>query len=380
MHWAKAIESVLRNSDKISVLLMNQEGVILDINTAVTKIFGLTREDLIGQHLSMMFTGEDRSKNLPEKELDTVLKEGSALDENYVVQKNGEPLWCFGESICIKKDNGVLILKIIFNIHKQKLLENHLISKNEELQQAKHDLIVTNEELVKKNLAMNHINHDLDNFVHTVSHDLRAPLNNLEQLINMLQKQVQFSDESDKTMQMIAKSVQKLKSQITDLATTARAQTDQTLLAEQVALKEMMEEVKFNLKHQIEVSGAVIKEDFSEVPSVAVSRKDIISILQNLISNAIKYGSPERTPYIEVFTKLHGSRYLLLMITDNGLGIKKGDDEKIFSMYGRAHEHVEGTGVGLAIVKRIAENYGGKIEVESTEGEGSTFMVYLKQS
>lgn len=380
MPWSKITESILRNSDKTSILLMNQEGIILDINTAMTKTFGFGREDLVNKNFRILFTEEDQLKNLPEQELETVLKEGSALDENYIVQKNGEPLWCFGESICVQKDGEELILKIIFNIHKQKVLETHLISKNEELKQAQQNLIIINEELTKKVSALNHTNQELDNFVYRVSHDLKAPLHNLETLMGILEKQVQFSDASEKTRQMITRSIIKLKSLLNDLAATAKAETGQAALPELVTLQEMMEEVKFNLKHQIEVSRAVIEEDFSELPSVAISKKDIISILQNLVSNAIKYRSPERPLYIKTEAKLFNHHYVLFTVVDNGMGIQEEDQEKIFSIYTRVHKHIEGTGVGLAIVKRIAENHGGKVEVESKPEIGSSFKVYLKQS
>lgn len=385
MIWSQAIESILRNSEQAAILLMNRQGKILDINTAVTKIFGFDRGDLIGENFEILFTEEDRLKNKPEKEVNTVSKEGTALDKNYVVQKNGKPLWCSGESILLKTEEGkTYFLKVILNINNEKLLEEYLTSRNEELQQARQDLILTIEELTNKNSALVQVNNDLDNFVHTVSHDLKAPVDNLAVLIDMLRDQVEPSGEAATTIKMITTSVHKLKYLLSDLATSARAQANLQSCAELVSLSEVMDEVKFNLKHQTDISGAVIEEDFLEVPSLNIPRKDIRSILQNLISNAIKYRSKERVLKIKISAGSYGNEYVVLSVADNGLGIKKEDQEKIFTMYTRAHEcahrHIDGTGVGLAIVKRMVENHGGKIEVESTEGKGSTFIVYLKQA
>lgn len=385
MIWSQAIESILRNSEQAAIVLMDQQGNILDINTAVTKIFGFDREDLIGKNFHVLFTEEDRLKKKPEIEIDTVSKEGSALDKNYVVQKYGEPLWCSGESVFVETKGGkAFFLKVILNIHNEKLLEKHLISRNEELQQARQDLILTIEELTNKNSALVQVNNDLDNFVHTVSHDLKAPVDNLALLIDMLRDQVEPSDEAASTMKMITTSVQKLKYLLSDLATTAKAQASRQSSDELVSLPEIMDEVKFNLKHQIEISGAVIEEDFLEVSSINTPRKDIRSILQNLVSNAIKYRSKERALKIKVSAGYYGNGYVVLSVVDNGLGIKKEDQEKVFAMYTRAHErahqHIDGTGVGLAIVKRMVENHEGKIEVESAEGKGAAFTVYIKQA
>ncbi len=380
MPWSKLIESIIENSQKTSIFLIDPQGTILDFNTTVTKTFGFERSDLIGQYFGKLFIDKDQRAGLPEQELAGVLADGCADDENYIVRKNGEPLWCSGESIRIKtQDDDTLIVKIIVNIHKQKEMEYHLVAKTEELQQAKQNLLITNEELVRKVKALNRTNQDLDNFIHTVSHDVKAPLNNLEVLIKMLQEQ---TADPDKTIEMMAKSVQKLKEFITELSATAKLEPQQQAASEKVSLKEVMEDVKFNLKHQIEASQAVVEEDFSEVNFVHLPKKSIRSILQNLVSNAIKYRAPERTPHIRVVTKPYGATYLQLTVADNGMGIREEDQEKIFSMYTRLQpsEEIEGNGVGLAIVKRIAENYGGKIEVKSKPGQGTTFYVYLQQA
>jgi signal transduction histidine kinase len=106
-------------------------------------------------------------------------------------------------------------------------------------------------------------------------------------------------------------------------------------------------------------------------------RKNIRSILQNLISNAIKYRSPDRDPIIKIRTEKIND-YILLQISDNGMGIKEEDKFKVLEMYHRLHGNIEGTGVGLGIVGKIVNNNGGKIEIESELGKGSTFRIYLK--
>jgi signal transduction histidine kinase len=116
------------------------------------------------------------------------------------------------------------------------------------------------------------------------------------------------------------------------------------------------------------------------VPHGPVFGKNARSIVYNLLSNAIKYRSPDRPPVVRVHCRPEGE-YSELSVSDNGLGLDLSADkrEKLFAMFKRLHNHVEGSGVGLYMVKRMIENAGGRIEVESTLGEGSTFKVYFKR-
>ena len=140
----------------------------------------------------------------------------------------------------------------------------------------------------------------------------------------------------------------------------------------------MLAEVKLTIKDLIARYKAEIADDFTAAPTVSFSRKNLRSILYNLVSNAIKYSSPDRKPQVAISTRRENG-FFLLQVTDNGLGIPEKDQDKLFQMFKRLHTHVEGTGVGMAIVKRIIENNGGRIELQSQSGLGSTFTAYLKE-
>lgn len=146
---------------------------------------------------------------------------------------------------------------------------------------------------------------------------------------------------------------------------------------ESVSFKELLEDVKLSSKTLIEAYNACIYDDFSLAPAIVFSRKNLRSIIYNLVSNAIKYSSPDRSPEIHITTVVVEG-YTRFSVQDNGLGLRQQDQQKVFGMFRRLHAHVEGTGVGLAIVKRIVENCDGKIEFESELGKGSVFHVYLK--
>ncbi|WP_207433842.1 sensor histidine kinase [Sabulibacter ruber] len=237
------------------------------------------------------------------------------------------------------------------------------------------------EERVKERTKeLTRVNRDLDNFVYTASHDLRAPIHNIEGLMAALQDTLQEDtinrEEVAPILEMINNSVDRFKATLQDLTEIAKVQYE-AAGKNVVRFDELLTDVKVHIKDLIESAHATITADFSQAPEIFFSRKNLRSVLYNLVSNSIKYRSPERAPEILVTTTKVDS-YTLLSVQDNGLGLKNEDKEKVFGMFQRVHLHVEGTGVGMAIVKRIVENCDGKIEFESELGQGTVFQVYLK--
>lgn len=141
----------------------------------------------------------------------------------------------------------------------------------------------------------------------------------------------------------------------------------------------MLEEIKISLQPFIERTEATIQFGTTAFDTVRYARKNLRSILFNLISNALKYSDPTRKPLITISTSIAEDGVYALTVQDNGLGIAEGQIEKIFSLFKRAHDHVEGSGIGLYLVKRILDNSGDSIMVDSEEGKGSTFTVRFKQ-
>lgn len=240
--------------------------------------------------------------------------------------------------------------------------------------QAEKALEVQNERLVQ-------INNDLDNFIYTASHDLKAPISNIEALLQALLRTLppeSLSMERPKRItSLMQESVERFKKTIANLTEVVKLQKENSREAVMVDLLDVIKDVRFDLEQLIQSSGAQLEVDVSDCPCIHFSEKNLRSVVYNLLSNAIKYRAPERVPQVQITCK-STSDYYVLLVKDNGLGIDTRHTDQLFVMFKRLHSHVEGTGIGLYMVKKMVENAGGRIEVKSQLGEGTTFLVYFK--
>ncbi|MDO1446853.1 PAS domain-containing sensor histidine kinase [Rhodocytophaga aerolata] len=261
-------------------------------------------------------------------------------------------------------------------------LNEQLAASNEELSAANEEVLANNEELASANESLRQVNADLDNFIYTASHDLKAPIANIDGLIRVLEKNLEKKGVKDhavsELIRMIHSSVTRFRATIHDLSDIVKLQREITHEKEPVNLTEVYQDVYLNLKEQIEEANAEIVLDVEACEEIMFSRKNVKSIFYNLLSNALKYRAQERKLAIKISCTPE-ENYSLLSFQDNGLGISLKNNSKLFGMFQRLHTHVEGSGLGLYIVKKILDNAGGKIEVESQVGAGSTFKVYIKR-
>ncbi|HEY1063410.1 MAG TPA: chemotaxis protein CheB [Daejeonella sp.] len=236
------------------------------------------------------------------------------------------------------------------------------------------ELKKTQAEIDIKNKTLIRINADLDHFIHAASHDLLAPLGNIETSINIMNK-IHLSDEKlTDFLNIINTSVKKFRELITDIATIAKIENDMSA-RELVDLNEIIENIEWSLEDKIKASGVKITRRL-EVRQIPFSKKNLRSIMFNLISNAIKFKGSD-APEITILTWKEADK-IILSVRDNGLGIPKAGLDKIFDMYGRLKQDIEGQGIGLYLAKKIVNAAGGEIVVESEPGVGSDFMIHIK--
>jgi two-component system phosphate regulon sensor histidine kinase PhoR len=215
-----------------------------------------------------------------------------------------------------------------------------------------------------------------ETFIYSVSHDLRAPLGNIESLILILNQAGKDGEDQKKISEMLEKSVQSMRKVIDELSEITKAEANYREVTETVNFNQIFKDVEIILRDKMTESKATIHTDIKEA-EILCSRKNIRSIIYNLLSNAIKYRSPARAPKIIVKTENENGN-VVISIKDNGLGIASNKLEQIFEKFTQIEQNVAGSGIGLYLVKKIVGNLQGKIAVKSTVGEGSEFKIYLK--
>lgn len=226
----------------------------------------------------------------------------------------------------------------------------------------------TQSELNDKNLSLLRINEDLDHFIHAASHDLLTPLGNIETTIRILTDEMPLIDPTySNYLNIINSSIKSFRGLITDIATIAKVENDMIAL-ESVNLNEIVDTIEWSLKDAILASRAKITRDF-EINEIRFSKKNLRSVLYNMIANSIKFRG--NSPPIIAIKSFRRGTYCILTIEDNGRGINEKGMEKIFDIYGKLHQDIEGSGIGLFLAKKIINAAGGNIQVESEVGKGT---------
>jgi PAS domain S-box-containing protein len=236
-------------------------------------------------------------------------------------------------------------------------------------------------ELKQANEQLVRINNDLDNFVYTASHDLKAPISNIEGLLHALMltppTESMQSEQVQYLLGLMQDSVERFTKTIANLTDVVKLQKENSEEAVVVNLEEVIQDVCLDLETMRKSVGAQVEVDVIAFPAIRFSAKNLRSVVYNLLSNALKYHSPDRPSRIVIRCETT-PEYQVLSISDNGLGIEAGRMGQLFTMFKRFHDHVEGSGIGLYMVKKMVENAGGKIEATSEAGVGSSFRIYFR--
>lgn len=231
------------------------------------------------------------------------------------------------------------------------------------------------QELDKKNEALLRINSDLDNFVHTASHDLLDPLNSIEGSISLMNAIDTNDPEIKEVLPIINGSIKKFRSLVSEIAVVAKIENN-ALETEPVDINDMLDNIEWSLTERIKSNKAMIIRDV-KVNHITFSKKNLRSILYNLIANGIKYRS-DRQPVILVKI-VEEANQTILSIEDNGMGIDQHHLNTIFNKYIRLHTDGDGKGIGLYLTNKIVNASGGRVAVESEPDKGSKFTIYLNK-
>ncbi|MBS1507824.1 MAG: HAMP domain-containing histidine kinase [Bacteroidetes bacterium] len=243
---------------------------------------------------------------------------------------------------------------------------------------AENALVMKEKSILDKNKELIKVNTELDKFFYSASHDLRAPLTSIQGLIQLMEVSNNL-DELKQYTSMLKGRAQNLEvfiKKISEYSSNAR----QEIKMERVMLKSIMKESLENLRFYPQASKIKVQMEVPDKTEVFSDPVRLQIIFGNILSNAIKYHDFTKSePYIRISIRESGA-FLVIVIEDNGSGIREENLKNIFGMFYRAHRHAEGTGLGLFIVKEAIEKIHGRIEVTSQYGQGTTFFVSIPKA
>jgi signal transduction histidine kinase len=274
------------------------------------------------------------------------------------------------------------VLDFTYDVTEQVRARRQVEQLNQELearvQQRTHELATSNDELQESNRQLTRTNVDLDTFVYTASHDLKAPITNIEGILHALRDTLPAAVQHDNTvghlLNLLDQTVARFQLTITQLTDISRLQVAHVGPAEPVHLATVVEDVRLDLIPALAAAHTHLTVEVAPALLVSFSLANLRSIVYNLLSNAIKYCAPDRPSQVRVRAE-QTPHAVVLTVQDNGLGLSELQQRRLFGLFQRLHTHVEGTGVGLYISKRLIENAGGTITVQSQPNQGSTFTV-----
>ncbi|SFD52092.1 Signal transduction histidine kinase [Chitinophaga sp. CF118] len=239
------------------------------------------------------------------------------------------------------------------------------------------DLYRANNQLNRLNKSLVNQNQQLEDFAHITSHNLRAPIANLKALMQMYMASGQ-SQERELYLSMLQEVIHKIDETLNDLVDVVQIRKNDDVEREQLYFAERLQYVKDVLLVDIEVSGIQLTTSFEKAPMLEFPRVYLDSILQNLVTNAIRYRTLERIPSLHLKSWKENGR-IVLTAEDNGLGIDmERFGSKLFGFRKTFHKNKDAKGIGLFITKTQVEAMGGSIRAESTPGEGTKFIITFK--
>ena len=344
-----------------AMVVVNQRSEIVILNLQAEKQFGYRRDELLGQQVKNI---------IPDGFAERLIADGARSAEDALAQQIGTGI----ELYALRKDGtgfpielmlsplaspeGILVTAAIRDITLRKKSEAHLVSKVEELKRS---------------------NEELEQFAYLASHDLQEPLRMVASYTQLLSRRYKgkLDSDADDYIAFAVDGASRMQRLIKDLLAYSRVGTKGQELLPTSSEEALVQSLR-NLRGAIEERSAVITHD--PLPMVCADEMQLVQLFQNLVGNAIKYKESGQ-PHVHI-SVIRNRKMWKFAVKDDGLGIDPQYFERIFGMFQRLHKREEyaGTGIGLAICKKIVERHGGTISVQSKPGEGSTFSFNLSDS
>jgi PAS domain S-box-containing protein len=370
--YVKEMEAQLRHSEEHYrlltetsqdfIFLINRDLRVEYVNQHAAGAMGDTPEAIIGRSTFDVFP-----RNVAERQaigLKTVFESGAPAQSESVTIMRGKERWLSTRLVPIKNEDGYVraVMGVSRDITERKLAEDEI---------AKH----------AKDLARS--NEELEQFAYVASHDLQEPLRMISSYLQLIERRYkgQLGDDADEFIHYAVDGANRLQRLINDLLTFSRVRS-QAKPHVPVSMKKIVQSAVDNLGIAIEEKGADVV--IGDLPNLVGDEIQLIQLYQNLIGNGIKFQRQGETPIITIGSEAHPANTKLqkFFVRDNGIGISDSDINKVFVIFKRlnARDAYEGTGIGLAVCKKIVQQHGGEIWLESELGVGTTFWFTLPLS
>tara|TARA_B100000795_G_scaffold5787_1_gene4275 strand:- start:2251 stop:3282 length:1032 start_codon:yes stop_codon:yes gene_type:complete len=339
----KILKDFIENSpDSISVY--DKKLNLLEINESALQLDNMTYKEVIGRNIKTLYPGIESTGRL--KEYRAVIRGAKPFMSQDIIQSKKIGNKQFSVRAFMMAEGLSIVIRDITELKK------------------------TEQQLLKTNQR-------LEELAYIAAHDLKSPLTNLESLVQLIEESADIKDENRLLLDKINVSVKSMHNTVYTLNDVIAMQEYNLPNDEQLNFRAVLNMVKASLAIQIKQSKVKIRADFTKAPNINYPMLHLQSILQNLITNSIKFRQPGKEVVIKINT-LEKDGGLYLIISDNGIGIDlESSKDSIFKLFKRMQTDIEGKGVGLYIVNSIIESHGGDIEVTSEVNKGTTFKIYL---
>lgn len=373
-----------------AIFVLDPHGYVASWNPGAERIKGYRPDEIIGKHFSVFYPEEVARSGWPEEELERATAAGRFEDEGWRIRKDGTRFWANVVISALRSSDGKLhgFAKVTRDMSQRKLHEQHIEQLTQELERRVEQLGRSNRELAQQSA-------ENEDFVFSVSHDLRAPLVNLqgfshelalttgtlEELLrtpavpeDVRRRGLELTQgEMQESIGFIRNAVNHLGNIIDGLLRLSRVGRIE-YASQVVDANSVIAEILASLHASVVQSGATVT--VAALPEVRGDRNAIAQVFANILGNALKSLHAQRPGLIEISAS--ADEPPIFAIRDNGVGIPEEYQRKIFRVFQHVHEsRTRGEGMGLAIVRRIVERHGGRIWFESKAGVGTTFFFTL---
>jgi two-component system CheB/CheR fusion protein len=359
---AEFYSQIIDSLQDYSILTLDNDFIINSWSSGAEKIFGYESEEIIGEHFDIIFKEEDQKNGIPKVETDTAIREGRAVDNRWHICKDGSKFYAYGLVFPLIGLEGELLgyVKILRDLTERRKSEDAIKKYVKELEE---------------------LNNHKENILAIVSHDLRSPLSSIIGVAKYLSSNFEKMPKSDvkEMLELLYKSSVDELNMLDYLVEWARIKyATEAFSPKKIKLLSYVQKVFDKLNDTAQINTIHLHHEIEENESIFADGKMLLSVLQNIVSNAIKHSNPGGK--ITVSAKRKEDK-IIVEIKDDGIGMSKEIQEKLFSpqmnILASTRKKNKGAGIGLLLVKGFLEKNDGEIWVESKEGVGSSFYFTL---